>query len=133
MLALDSDFITEEFGDRFAYNLNVNFQTKTTIIDFGRYITEDSAPNKKMIFRNIIWQEFSEFDFCNIFNTIEIDRSFAVFYKKKKKYFENMEKYIPEKILIELMTKDLYFYSFVQTKGLDCFVITERELEIQIL
>jgi len=31
-----------------------------------------------MIFENVVWQEFSEFDFVNIFNVIEIENSFEV-------------------------------------------------------
>jgi len=78
LINMDAIKLNEEFGDLFAYNLSVNFQNIVTEIYYGEYITENAPPIKKMIFENVVWQEFSEFDFVTIFNVIEIENSFEV-------------------------------------------------------
>ncbi len=64
---MDGIKLNEEFGDLFPYNLSVNFQNKVTEVYYGEYITENEPPIKKMIFENVVWQEFSEFDFRSKF------------------------------------------------------------------
>ena len=125
--------ITEQLGDLFAYNLNINFQTKKTFIEFGEYISENSKPCKILIFNNVIWQEFSEFDFCNIFNSIEIEYDFKKFYEINSKYFEKMKNYISAEKMEEIMSENNIFYSFLQTSGFNCFVITKEKLKIQTI
>ena len=93
---MDGIKLNEEFGDLFAYNLNVNFQNKVTEIYYGEYITENAAPIKKMIFENVVWQEFSEFDFVNIFNIIVVGNNFEVFFYSYLSYFNTMKNYISE-------------------------------------
>lgn len=124
------DNITSEFGDLFAYNISVNFQTKMTEIHFGENITENSKPIKRMIFENVVWQEFSEFDFVNIFNTVELDSDFDTFLRKHMEYFEKMKNYISHSKLEEISARGNYYYRFVPTAGFNCFVITKSELKI---
>jgi hypothetical protein len=59
-------------------------------------ITENAAPIKKMIFENVVWQEFSEFDFVNIFNIIVVGNNFEVFFYSYLSYFNTMKNYISE-------------------------------------
>lgn len=125
--------ITSEFGDLFAYKLNINFQTKVTEIYFGEYITENSRPIKKMIFENVVWQEFSEFDFDNIFNTIEIDIRFETFLERHTEYFEKMKNYISQRHLEGIKANDNKFYSFRQSAGFNCFIVTKSELKIKLI
>ncbi len=122
--------ITSELGDLFVYNININFQIKKTEIDFGEYITENSLPIKKVIFKNVIWQEFSEFDFCNIFNTIEIDNNFEDFKIRHFKYFDKMKNHISNEQIQEIKEFGNKYYTFKQTSGINCFIVTKIELEI---
>lgn len=126
----ERDEITAEFGDLFAYNLNINFQTRMTEIQFGENITENSKTIKKMIFENVVWQEFSEFDFCNIFNSIEIDNNFNAFREKHTEYFEKMKNYISLGQVDEIKATGNKYYTFLQTCGFNCFIITKNEMKI---
>lgn len=128
---MEEDQITTEIGDLFAYNLNINFQSKKTFIEFGEIITETSKPNKRILFHEIVWQEFSEFDLTNIFNTIEIDQDFDSFEKKHFKYFQRMKNYISEHKMSEIKSKKNIYYTFIQSCGFNCFVIAQQDIEIQ--
>ena len=130
---MEDDVITIEFGDLFAYNLNINFQSKKTFIEFGEIITEKSKPTKRILFHEIVWQEFSEFDLTNIFNTIEIDHDFDLFYKKHIDYFQRMKNYISEHKMSEIKSEKNIYYTFLQTYGFNCFVIVQQEIEIQVI
>ena len=120
--------LTNEFGDLFVLNLNVNFVNNKTEIIFGKNL--DSLPIKKMLFNDVIWQEFSEFDFENIFNSIEIFKNFESFYNAKQPYFNKMKNYISSEKMLEIRNPNLFYYSFLQTSGMNCFVITKAEVQI---
>ena len=120
--------LTNEFGDLFVLNLNVNFVNNKTEIIFGKNL--DSLPIKKMLFNDVIWQEFSEFDFENIFNSIEIFKNFESFYNAKQPYFNKMKNYISSEKMLEIRSPNLFYYSFLQTSGMNCFVITKAEVQI---
>lgn len=126
------DQITIEFGDLIAHDLSINFQTRKTEVHFGESITENSKSVKKMIFENVVWQEFSEFDFCNIFNTIEIDNDFKTFKEKHTKYFDKMQNYISQEDLDEIKATENKYYTFIQSAGFNCFIITKSELKINV-
>lgn len=126
-----SDKVTRELGDLFVYNLNVDFRERKTTLEFGQYIKADSKPTKKIIFANVILQEFSQFDFVNIFNTVEIDDNFETFSKKHNLYFVKMKNYISSDLLEELKSAKNKFYTFKQTAGFDCFIITKDEIRIE--
>jgi hypothetical protein len=129
----ERDEITAEFGDLFVHNLIINFQRRITEIYFGENITENSNTIKKMIFENVVWQEFSEFDFCNIFNSIEIDNDFNVFKKKHFEYFEKMKNYISHNQLEEINAPGNRYYTFLQTCGFNCFIIAKNDLKIDVI
>jgi len=128
---MKKDEIIKELGDLFVCNLNLDFQDRKTIIEFGINIYEVSKPTKKMIFDNVIWQEFSQFDFVNIFNSVEIDDNFKTFSEKHNLYFEKMKNYISSDSLEELKSAKNKFYIFKQTAGFDCFIITKDEIRIE--
>lgn len=130
---MDCIKLNEEFGDLFAYNLSVNFQNKITEIYYGEYITENAAPIKKMIFENVVWQEFSEFDFVNIFNVIEIENSFEEFFNNHLRYFNAIKNYISEDNMEAMKLPNLFYYTFRQTCGFNCFVITKTEMRVEYL
>jgi hypothetical protein len=111
----------------------LNFQRKVTEIYYGEYITENSSPIKKMIFENIVWQEFSEFDFANIFNIIEVENSFEAFFNNHLSYFNKMKKYISEDNMDAIKMPALFYYTFRQTSGFDCFIITKTAVKIEFL
>ena len=130
---MDSNKISNDFGDLFIYEININFQTKLTEIYFGDFVTHESKATKKMIFKNIIWQEFSEFDFTNIFNTIEIEYNFEKFKMKHSEYFTKMKNHISSDTMDEIIDNSNFYYSFRQTCGLNCFVITKNEIIVENL
>lgn len=130
---MDAIKLNEEFGDLFAYNISVNFQNKVTEIYYGEYITENASPIKKMIFENVVWQEFSEFDFVNIFNVIEVENSFEVFFNSHLRYFNHMKKYISEDNMNAIKMPALFYYTFRQTSGFNCFIITKTAVKIEFL
>ncbi|MNT40260.1 hypothetical protein D3C72_1765650 [compost metagenome] len=130
---MDAITINEEFGDLFAYSLSLNFQRKVTEIYYGEYITENSSPIKKMIFENIVWQEFSELDFANIFNIIEVENIFEAFFNNHLSYFNKMKKYISEDNMDAIKMPALFYYTFRQTSGFDCFIITKTAVKIEFL
>ena len=128
---MKKDEIIKELGDLFVCNLNLDFQDRKTILEFGINIYEVSKPTKKMIFDNVIWQEFSQFDFVNIFNSVEIDDNFKTFSEKHNLYFEKMKNYISSDSLEKLKSAKNKFYTFKQTAGFDCFIITKDEIRIE--
>ncbi|WP_312186557.1 hypothetical protein [Sphingobacterium sp.] len=125
--------LEEEFGDLFAYSLSLDFQRKVSEIYYDECITETSNPIKKMIFENVVWQEFSEFDFVNIFNGIEIAYSFEEFVNGHLQYFNRMKNYITEDAMTAMKMQSLFYYTFLQTCGFNCFIITKTEVKIEFL
>ncbi|MNN89082.1 hypothetical protein D3C81_2068480 [compost metagenome] len=86
-----------------------------------------------MIFENIVWQEFSELDFANIFNIIEVENSFEAFFNNHLSYFNKMKKYISEDNMDAIKMPALFYYTFRQTSGFDCFIITKTAVKIEFL
>lgn len=99
----------------------------------GFNITESATPIKKMIFENVVWQEFSEFDFVNIFNIIEVENGFEVFFNNHLHYFNSMKNYIAEDKMNAMKMPGLLYYTFRQTCGFNCFIITKTTLRIEFL
>ena len=76
---MNTEKLTELIGDLTIFDLNIDFKNKSIIMNLGYLPFEDKKPIKKIIFSNVIWQDFFGFDKENIQNVIEYTNDFNIF------------------------------------------------------
>ncbi len=112
------DFHTEIFGDGIVTSLNFDFEKRETKLKVKQDATHE------IIFKDIVWQEFSNFDINNIIFDIETTDSFHDFSERHKTFLESRKNYFPSELLQQLQKDNTLKYYFIGTSpGFDSFII----------
>ena len=130
---MNTEKLTELIGDLTIFDLNIDFKNKSNIMNLGYLPFEDKKPIKKIIFNNVIWQDFFGFDKENIQNVIEYTNDFNIFLKYKKDYIDNNIKYFPTDLFEILKNNQHHYYYSKPTLGVEFLIITQTEIIISDL
>jgi len=129
---MNTEKLTELIGDLTVFDLSIDFKNKSITLHLG-YLPFEKNPTKKIIFNDIIWQDFSSFHKENIQSMIEYTNDFNIFLEYKKDYIEKNIKYLPIDLLETLKNNQHHYYYSQPTLGFEFLIITQTEISISDL